>query len=113
MEKDNYITLLTASSFSYPSEIYVVRAMLESEGIECFLKDELTAQVNHFYSPAIGGVKLQVYESDLEKAKQLLIENGYFKEQEIRPETPGKLDNFTAKLPLVKHLPPILRTLIL
>src|SRR4051812_2015968 len=44
--------LVTIKTFSYSTELAVIRARLESEGIECFVKDELTAQVNPFYSNA-------------------------------------------------------------
>ncbi|MCC7302049.1 MAG: DUF2007 domain-containing protein [Bacteroidia bacterium] len=68
---------ITVASFNAPHDAYIMKAYLESEGIECFLKDELTVQVNIFYSNAIGGVKLQVREEDVEKAKDVLREGGY------------------------------------
>jgi type III secretory pathway lipoprotein EscJ len=71
---DNFVTVKT---FSYPHEVAVIRARLESEGIECFVKDELTIQVQPFYSNAIGGVKLQVKESDLAQTIEILKETGY------------------------------------
>jgi hypothetical protein len=37
----------------------------ESAGIDTFLRDELTAQVDNFYSNAIGGVKLQIKNKDM------------------------------------------------
>ena len=73
-KSDDFITVLT---FTYPNEVVVIRARLESEGIECFVKDELTVQVNPFYSNAIGGIKLQVRESDLDRTIEILKEGGY------------------------------------
>ncbi|MDR1810608.1 MAG: DUF2007 domain-containing protein [Prevotella sp.] len=67
--------LVTVRTFTHPSEMYVIRWRLEMEGIECYAKDELTVQVNPFYSNALGGVKLQVRESDLEKAAAVLKES--------------------------------------
>ena len=61
-------------------ELAVARSWLESEGVECYVKDELTVQVNPFYSNAIGGVKLQVREEDAERAIQLLKEGGFLEE---------------------------------
>lgn len=49
---------------------------LESEGISVQIKDELTAQVNNFYSNAIGGVKVLVAENDYNRAIEILIETG-------------------------------------
>jgi hypothetical protein len=82
MENEKFITVLTAT---YGYEIAVIRGRLESEGIACFVKDELTVQVNPFYSNAIGGVKLQVRESDLNQALEILKETGYIQAGEAQP----------------------------
>jgi DNA-directed RNA polymerase subunit RPC12/RpoP len=71
MENDKLITILTGT---FGSEIAVVRSKLESEGITCFVQNELTAQVLPHYSNAVGGVKLQVRESDLTQALEILKE---------------------------------------
>ena len=71
---ENFITILTVT---YPHELAVIRGRLESEGIESFAKDEMTVSVNPFYSNAIGGIKLQVRESDLDEAMGILKEGGY------------------------------------
>ena len=92
MSTNNFITVLT---FSYPSEAAIIRGRLEAEGIECFVQDELTVQVNPFYSNAVGGVKLQVRESDLEQAVEILKEAGYIKEEDFKP---SKLELFLQKI---------------
>ena len=99
---DKFVTVKT---FTYPLEVAVIRGRLEAEGIECFAQDELTAQVNPFYSNAIGGVKLQVREQDLRKAIEILEETGYLKEADFRP-TPlyTTLDNATFKIPLLRNM---------
>src|SRR5690606_29204043 len=43
-------------------------------GIESFILDELTVDVNPLFSNAIGGVRLQVREEDVERAKELVEE---------------------------------------
>lgn len=75
----NWITILT---FTYPHEAHLPKSVLEAEGIPVFLKDELTSQVHNFYSNAIGGVKLQVPEAELEKAYELLKDGGLIPELE-------------------------------
>ena len=60
-----------------PQDIYLARSYLESEGIDTWLKDELTAQVQNFYSNAIGGVKLMVQAADAGRARDLLTGAGY------------------------------------
>ena len=72
MEDNNLDALITVKTFTYSQEAAIIHAFLESEGIECYLKDELTAQINPFYSNAIGGIKLQVKKSDYSKAAEIL-----------------------------------------
>ena len=78
-------TLTTVLSFTYPHEAHLAKGKLESEGIEVFLKDELTTQVNNFYSHAIGGVKLQVRSDQIDTAHRLLVQSGYIQEQTHQP----------------------------
>lgn len=65
---------VTIKESHYLQDLVVLKSRLESEGIPCRLKNELTTQVMN-YIPAFM-VELQVNESDLEKAKQILIETG-------------------------------------
>ncbi len=64
--------LVTLKSYMTPHELLVDRSKLESFGIECYAKDEITAQVLNFYSQLRGGMQLQVREEDLAKAKEIL-----------------------------------------
>ena len=45
---------------------------LKAEGITCWLADEHIIQTDMLYSPAIGGIKLQVNEEDAKKAIDIL-----------------------------------------
>lgn len=65
--------LVTVASCSEPIEGHLLRTRLEAEGIRCFVADEHTVSANWFYSNAIGGVKLQVREADLDCARDILI----------------------------------------
>ncbi|HEX2936738.1 MAG TPA: DUF2007 domain-containing protein [Bacteroidales bacterium] len=107
---DNWIVVI---SFIYPHEAHMAKGKLESEGIEVLIRDELTAQVNNFYSNAIGGVKLLVKEPDFDTARQLLVEAGYIKEQEVVPNKFwGRFDRITAKLPFIGRLVTEMRLII-
>jgi hypothetical protein len=107
---DNLITIKT---FTYSSEVLALRGRLESEGIECFTQDELTAQVDPFYSNAIGGIKLRVKESDLARALEILKESGYEPDHE-RPVSSAlsKFIQATSNLPFLKTLQPEIRLLV-
>ncbi len=110
---DKFITVLT---FTYPHELAIIRGRLESEGIECFAQDELTVQVNPFYSNAIGGIKLQVRESDYPKAVEILKEEGYITDRSASP-SPSKFmvnfNKFTSSIPLIGKLRIEIRLLLL
>ena len=81
MKNEKIVTVLT-TTFGY--EMAVIRGRLEAEGITCFVQDELTVQVNPFYSNAIGGVKLQVMERDWEQAMTILKETGYIENKDLQ-----------------------------
>lgn len=62
--------LVTVATFFNASEAYITKGLLESEGIDAWLYDEHTSTV---YTPLIvGGVRLAVRQSDLEKAREIL-----------------------------------------
>jgi Putative prokaryotic signal transducing protein len=97
----DFITVLTST---YPQDLYIIKGRLESEGIYCFLKDELTVQSNNFYSNAVGGVKLQVLEEDVERARAILIELGYIKEEPAKIDLLSKIDTKTSSIPFFKKI---------
>lgn len=82
-------TLVTVAVFGQPHEMAVVRARLEWEGIACFTKDEHTVAAHPFYSNLIGGIKLQVASSDVERAVELLKEVGVIHD-DPEEETTGR-----------------------
>lgn len=69
--------LRTILTVTYPHEAHLVKGYLESNGIEVVLQDEITAQVNSLYSSAIGGVKIQVSEADLDEGMKVLESGGF------------------------------------
>jgi len=64
--------LVTVATFSRAMGAYLSKARLESEGIECFVVDEFTVTMNWLFSNAIGGVKLNVKESEAQRAAEIL-----------------------------------------
>ncbi|MFT5723311.1 MAG: hypothetical protein ACI9JN_000420 [Bacteroidia bacterium] len=90
----------------------VVRSRLEFEGIECFVKDELTVQVNNFYSQAIGGIELQVKSEDVENALVVLTEMGHVQTNRKRVRK-SPLLTVTDYIPVLNKWPLSLRLLVL
>jgi hypothetical protein len=76
--KNEQINLVEIAGFTYPSEAQVLISLLESEGIECFLKDEFMSEILPGLSD-IGNVRLQVKEEDMEKALKIMEEGGFGK----------------------------------
>lgn len=68
------MSLVTLRTYTSQSELAVVRSLLDSEGIETIVLNENLIQVQPFLSNAIGGIKLQVFEEDYEKADKILTE---------------------------------------
>ncbi|MDE2755718.1 MAG: DUF2007 domain-containing protein [Acidobacteriota bacterium] len=64
--------LITIASFDHTLDANLAKTRLEAEGIDCILTDEHITSMNWFWVPAIGGVRLQVRESDAERAVEIL-----------------------------------------
>ncbi len=107
---DTFVTVLTVQ---YPQELWIIKGRLESDGIRCFVKDELTVQSNNFYSNAVGGVKLQVLQEDAETATELLKELGYVKDEPVEPDLLSQIDTKTAALPLLGNLDVVYRIVVI
>lgn len=93
---NDWVTLI---SFTYVHEAAVLQSKLESEGIECQVKNANTLQVHHFLSNAVGGVQLQVKRSDYEHAMALLRETGR------EPDAPQPNPLLQGLLAFSKHIP--------
>lgn len=76
----------TLGTFEFSADVQIIKGRLEAEGIPVFLRDEITINSDPLISSAIGGVKLQVYSSDKERAKQIFDEvRNYATDTEGRP----------------------------
>ena len=73
---------ITVKVFNFQNDLHLTKSFLESEGIECFVQDELVNQVYPLGTNALGGIKLQVPAEQVEKAVQLLIEGGFAKQDD-------------------------------
>lgn len=72
-KESNWVEIAT---FTYPSEVQVLRSLLESEGIECFLKNEFMSDIFPGISD-IGNIELQVQQQDEERALEIMRESGF------------------------------------
>jgi hypothetical protein len=67
-----YRDLVTIRRYRDLSEAIVARAVVESAGIFCFLKDENLVRLDWQMSNLIGGIRLQVAAADVEAAEAVL-----------------------------------------
>jgi len=75
LSKVQYVPI---QSFDNYIEANIIRSRLEQEGINCWLQDENSATITPFLADSIGGIKLMVPESQVDRAKELL---SIFKQQ--------------------------------
>jgi len=62
----------TVKIFDNTIDAHIVKSILESEDISCYLLDEHVVTLNPLYYIAVGGIKLQVTETDFQKATQMV-----------------------------------------
>jgi Putative prokaryotic signal transducing protein len=106
----SFVTILTVP---FPGNVSIIKARLESEGIKCFLKDDVTIQIDPLISNAVGGTKLQVKEEDAPQALEILYSQGYLTRESVEnPDTYSGLKKFADQLPFFKKLRFEMRLLI-
>ncbi len=64
--------MITIARFSTPEQAHLFRLRLASGGVEAFILDEYMVQMDWLISNAIGGIRVQIAEEDLELSKQIL-----------------------------------------
>jgi hypothetical protein len=69
VERESWVTV---DRFRDLSSAIVARSALEAADVPCFLRDENTVRMDWQISNFIGGMRLQVYEQDLETALAVL-----------------------------------------
>jgi hypothetical protein len=74
--------IITFESYYDPMLAHIIRTRLEANGISCFVADENAIGSNAVFNPALGGVKLKIFERDLEKCRQILAAEGDLHEQD-------------------------------
>ena len=63
---------VTVAIFNFPHETYILKNLLENEGISYFFENETLVAIDPFVSIAYGGIKLKVHPNDLERTKVIL-----------------------------------------
>jgi hypothetical protein len=66
-------TLVTIAVFQSQTEFLLARTRLQSADIECFAYDENMLRIGGWHSHILGGIKLQVRESEAQDARAILL----------------------------------------
>jgi len=80
VEFDNNGKWVTVAQFSLGTEAHIFRARLEAENIPAYVADEHQINANWLWSNALGGVKVRVPETCVERAYAVMqaLETGEF-----------------------------------
>ncbi|MDO8952035.1 MAG: DUF2007 domain-containing protein [Draconibacterium sp.] len=73
---------VTIKESHYQTDLVVLKSRLESEGIECRFKNELTTQVLNYIPSFL--VELQVPEEDLPRIKEIMTETGDLQTENVK-----------------------------
>ncbi len=65
---------VTVKTFDNTIDAHLLKSKLESEGIKCVLFDENLVSLNPLFNVTVGGIKLKINETDIDKAKVVLTE---------------------------------------
>lgn len=77
--KDKIVTL---STYYDLMEAEIVLGRLQANGVSCFIADDNIVASNPFYNQAVGGVKIKVFEHDVETCRNMLAEEPVLAEDE-------------------------------
>jgi len=81
--------LVVLAAYNTPIEAQIARSRLEIEGIPADLLDENTVSIGTHLALAVGGVKVRIFEDDLDRARDVLNNAGEFE----LPEGEGDEDD--------------------
>jgi len=64
--------IVTVESYYDPMLAHLAFNRLEYNGMACYIADEYILWAKPYYNQLLGGVKLRVFEKDLEKCREIL-----------------------------------------
>lgn len=68
--------MVEIARFQYPAEAQTLMALLKSEGIECYLRNEYSSQMFASYVD-VGDARVEILESDVPQALEVMKGGGY------------------------------------
>jgi len=94
---------VTIKESHYQADLVVLKSRLESEGIECRFKNELTTQVLNYIPSFL--VELQVPEDDVPRVKEIMTETGELQAENVKLVCPKcGSENVKIKVSFIKKI---------
>ena len=97
--------IVEIARFTYPADAQPLMALLRSEGIECYLRNELSSQIMAGYVD-VGGARVEILESDDPRAKKIMEEGGYdLPREDEQAEPVEQVAEFARHIPFLRKYP--------
>ena len=101
---DNKDKMVEIARFQYPAEAQTLMALIKSEGVGCYLRNEYSSQVMAGYVD-VGGARVEILESDVPQALEIMKEGGYdIPAEEEQPEQIRVVVGWTRHIPFLRNL---------
>lgn len=99
-EKDKMVEI---ARFQYPAEAQTLMALLKSEGIECYLRNEYSTQVMAGYVD-VGGARVEILESNVPHALEVMEAGGYdIPTEDEEPEQIRAVAGWARHIPFLRN----------
>ena len=96
--------IVEIARFYEPEAAQMIESLLKSEGIKWYLRNEYTSQV--MYPANMGGIRIELLESEVPRAMEILEANGYeFPKEDEEAEQIQVVSGWTRHVPFLRHLP--------
>jgi hypothetical protein len=96
--------MVEIARFQYPAEARALVALLKSEGIDCYVRNELSTQVMGGYVD-MGGVRVELLESEAQHALEVMAANGYeIPGEDEEPEQIKAVAGWARHIPFLRSL---------
>lgn len=104
-KKDQEEKMVEIARYTFPADAQTLVALLKSEGIDCYIRNELSTQMYAGYID-VGCARVELLESEVEHALEVMKDNGYqIPEEDEQPEQIKKVAGWASHIPFLKNLP--------
>ncbi|MDH6305363.1 putative membrane protein [Parabacteroides sp. PF5-5] len=96
--------MVEIARFQYPSQAQTLVALLKSEGIDCYVRNEVSSQVMAGYVD-VGGARVELLESEVSRAIEIMKANGYeIPDEDEQTEQIKAISGWAKHIPFLKNL---------